>query len=111
MVPRGGDSERSDGLPESIASELEQCSEGQLHSIIDRAQELLHQRHDPTSELEARHGEEIIRVDDEGEYTLVVVERTEEPDQGPFIYRVTYEPDVEGGQGRFRWWYLGRVAD
>lgn len=111
MVSRGEDSERSDELREPIASELEQCSDGQLHAIIDRAQELLHRRHDPTAELDARPGEEILRVDDEGDYTIVVVERQEESERGPYLYRVTYEPDVEGGQGQFRWWYLGRVAE
>lgn len=91
--------------------ELDGCSDEQLQAVIDRAQSILHDRHDPTEALEARPGEEILETHDHGAYTIVIVERTEADDPGPFMYRVQYEPEIDGDEGRFRWHFLGRFVD
>lgn len=113
MTRSTDDPDPSKGLPDLVISELEQSSDRQLRTIIHYAQDLLHQRHDPTTALEPREGEEILRMDDHGPYTLVIVKRTDVTglNQGPFAYRVKYEPSIEGDEGKFRWRYLGRVEE
>lgn len=100
-------------LPETLIRELEQSDDEHLREIIHFAQELLHERHDPTTALEAREGEEILRTTDHGAYKIVIVKRTEQTgqDEGPFAYRVKFEPGLDDGEGEFRWHYLGRVMD
>lgn len=102
-----------DDLPEAIVDELRACSDHQLHAVIDYARGLLAERHSPTSAIEPREGEEILAVEDHGDYTSVVVERpgASGEAQGPFAYRVEYVPDVDGDGGEFKWYYLGPVAD
>lgn len=113
MTESEEESDISDELPELIISELEQSSDGQLHAIIDYAQKLLQERNVPTTAIEAREGEEIVRKDDHGAYTIVIVKQPDATgaNRGPFAYRVKYEPDIDDGEGRFRWQYLGQVED
>lgn len=100
-------------LPQDILDELERSDDRQLREIIHYAQDLLHQRQDPTTELEPRQGEEILRTDDHGTYTIVIAKRTDVTgsEQGPYAYRVRYEPGIDDEDGQFKWHYLGRVDE
>lgn len=98
-------------VPKSIVRALERSSDRQLREIIHFAQRLLREPLSLTGTIEAREGEEIVRIDDHGGYKHVVVERTEASGEarGPFAYRVQREPDIDGDGGKYRWHYLGRV--
>jgi hypothetical protein len=100
-----------DDVPEAITDELEACSNSQLREVIHYAQQLLGEHPPLTDAIEPREGEEIVRIDDHGTYTSVVVERPEETDEarGPFAYRVQWEPYIDDEGGQYRWHYLGRV--
>lgn len=106
-------SEPAVDLPEDILDELERSDDHQLEEIIHYAQDVLHQRHQPTTALEPRPGEEILRTTDHGAYTIVVIKRTDATgsEQGPYVYRVGYEPGIDDEEGTFKWHYLGRVAE
>lgn len=111
MIP--SDIDPPEAVPEELTNALEESSDSQLREIIHYAQQLL-QEHPPlTEEIESREGEELVRMEDHGDYTLVIVERPDAKDdaQGPFAYRVRWEPNVddEDGEGRYRWHYLGKV--
>lgn len=103
--------DRAADLPESLVRQLEECSDRELRSVVHLARRLLWERRLSTADVEPRPDEELVRVDDLGDFTIVVVERPDEPGaaRGPFAYRVTYEPAVEGGEGALEWHYLGRV--
>lgn len=98
-------------VPKSIVRGLETSSDRQLREIIHFAQRLLRGPSSLTDTIEAREGEEIVRIDDHGGYKHVVVERTEASGEsrGPFAYRVQWEPEIDGDGGQYRWHYLGRV--
>jgi hypothetical protein len=102
-----------DDVPERIATALEDCDDGELRAVIEYAQRRLQDNPSLTEEIESRPGEELVRIEDHGAYTLVVVERPEETGaaQGPFAYRVTWESDIDDEEGRYRWHYLGKVHD
>lgn len=103
--------EQNIDLPETIVTELDQCSDQQLRDVITYAQQLLKQRHDPTVEIEPRHeNEEIVSIEDKEGDTLVIVERKEEPMER-VVYHVSYEPDPDGGEGEYHWRYLGPVVE
>lgn len=107
------DTDPRNGLPDGLLEAIEQSDDRQLREIIHHAQAILHQRHDPTMALEAREGEEILHTSDHGAYTIAIVRRTDAtgPEQGPYVYRVRYEPELHDEEGRFRWHYLGRVDE
>lgn len=76
------------------------------------AQELLHARHEPTLQIEPRPGEEIVRMVDEGTYTLVAKKQPcgdDCPDcpHGPYIYHVRSEEHPDG-KTRLHWIFLGQ---
>lgn len=102
-----------DDIPESLLRQLEQCSDRELRTVVHHAQRLLRERRPSTTDVEPRPGEELVRVEDLGDFTLVVVERPDESGtaRGPFAYRVTYEPPVDDGEGTVEWHYLGRVRE
>lgn len=105
------DIEPPDGIPTDVAAALEGSSDGQLRAVIHYAQQL-RQEHPPlTDAIEARAGEDLVRVEGHGAYTIVVVERTAETGdaRGPFAYRVNWVPDIDGREGKYRWHYLGKV--
>jgi hypothetical protein len=104
------DTGRPETIPARIAETLEASSDGQLREIIHYAQRLLREHPPLTDALESREGEELVRMDDHGAYTHVVVERPEETGQarGPFAYMVTWEPTTDE-EGQYKWHYLGRV--
>jgi hypothetical protein len=103
--------ERPDGIPTDVATTLEGSSDAQLREIIHYAQQLFRAHPPLTDAIESRPDEELVRIEDHGAYTIAVVERPDETgeDRGPFAYRVHWEPDVDGGEGKYKWHYLGRV--
>jgi hypothetical protein len=103
--------------PESISTEvaaaLEESSDAELRAVIHYAQRLLAEHPPLTDEIASREGEELVRMEDHGAYTYVVVERPDETgeNRGPFAYQVHWEPSVDDGDGQYRWHYLGRIHD
>ncbi|WP_115863026.1 hypothetical protein [Halorussus litoreus] len=107
------DTNPPENVPERVIAGLEDSSDGQLRDIIHYAQQLLREHPPLTDAIESRRGEELVRVEDHDGYTIVVVERPDETGQarGPFAYRVNWEPEIDGGNGKYRWHYLGKVYD
>lgn len=95
-------------VPAEVAEAFDRCSDRQLREIIHYAQQLLRDHPPLTDAIESREGEELVRTEDHGEYTLVVVERPDGAD-GQFAYRVKWETNVDG-EGQYRWHYLGQVV-
>lgn len=102
-----------DGIPEAVIQTLRDSEDHQLRAIIHYAQQLLREHPPLTDAIEARDGEELVRIDDHGAYTSVVVERPDATGEarGPFAYRVQWEPEIDDDGGHYHWHYLGRVAD
>lgn len=100
-------------LPEDVLDALERSDDRQLRELIHYAQELLHDRHDPTTALEARQGEEILKTHDHGAYTIVIVNRTDATgtERGPYVYRVRNDPGLDDEDDQFNWHYLGRFDE
>ncbi len=98
-------------VPEAVVTALETSSDDQLREIIHYAQRQLRDRPALTDAIEAREGEELVRVEDHGGYSVVVMERPDETGEarGPFAYRVKWEPGLDDETGQYRWHYLGRV--
>lgn len=98
-------------IPEEVVTALENSSDSQLREIIHYAQKLFRDQPPLTDEIEPREGEEIVRIEDHGEYKTVVVERPEETGEarGPFAYRVNWEPHIDEDGGDYQWHYLGKV--
>lgn len=107
MTPTDTDS--PEDVPEDLTTALDACSDSQLREVIDYAQRRLGDRPPLTDALEPRDGERLLRTVDHEGYTIAVVERPGSVAAGPFAYRVKWEPDVDGGDGQYRWHYLGRV--
>lgn len=99
-----------DAVPDEITAALEDVSDRQLRTIIHYAQQRLREHPSLTESIESREGEELVRIEDHGQYTLVVVERPDGEAGGPFAYRVRWEPHIEYDGGRYRWHYLGKVG-
>lgn len=101
----------SGALPEELTAALVESSDRQLREVIHYAQQLLSDHPPLTDAIEAREGEKLIRIDDQGAYTIVIVERPDATGEarGPFAYRVRWEPSIDEDDGRYRWHYLGRV--
>jgi hypothetical protein len=101
-----------DDVPDAVKNALEASSDRQLRATIEYAQRLLGERSRLTDAIEPREGEDIVRIHDHEAYTSVIVERPEETGQaqGPFAYRVQWEPGMDDEDGHYRWHYLGRVA-
>jgi len=102
-----------DGIPRDVVATLDGCSDAELREIVHYAQQLLDAHPPLTDAIESRLGEELLRVEDYGAYTIAIVERPDETGdaRGPFAYRVTWEPEVDGDGGQYRWHYLGKVND
>ncbi|WP_415380432.1 hypothetical protein [Halosimplex sp. TS25] len=105
------DTDPPEDVPEEIATALQASSDSQLRDIIHYAQRLLRDLPPVTDAIKSREGEELVRTEDHGAYTLVVVERSDEAGEGNgrFAYHVRWEPDFDDGAGKYRWHYLGRV--
>ena len=100
-------------VPEELIAVLQDSADSQLRKTINYAQQLLSEHPPITDAVESRHGEELVRVKDDGVYTIAIVARPDEPDEarGPFAYRVKWEPGIDDGEGRYKWHYLGKVSD
>jgi len=100
-------------ISEQIIQTLEGSEDAQLREIIHYAQQLLQDHRSLTEAVEAREGEDLVRTNDHGAYTIVIVERPDETGEarGPFSYRVKWEPNVDDEGGSYRWHYLGRVVE
>jgi len=100
-------------LPEEFVAVFEHSTTGQLREIVNYARQLLREHPPITDAVESRPGEELVRVEDHGAYTIAVVVRSDEPDEarGPFAYRVKWEPNIDDEGGRYKWHYLGKVHD
>ncbi|NLV10052.1 hypothetical protein GOC74_08935 [Halomicrobium mukohataei] len=100
-------------IPDSVVTALQDSDDGQLREIIHYAQQLLGEHPSITDAIESREGEELVRTEDHGAYTIAVVKRPDETGEarGPFTYRVRWAPPVEDedGGGKYHWHYLGRV--
>lgn len=98
-------------VPEDVVDALEGLSDQELREVIHYAQQLLREHPSLTDAIESRAGEELVRVEDHGAYTIAVVERPDETGEarGPFAYRVEWEPEFDGGDGKYEWHYLGKV--
>ena len=99
-------------LQEAIVDALETGDDGQLRELVRDARQRLDDRPSLTDVVESRDNEELVRIDEKGPYTTVIVERPEETGEarGPFAYIVQWEPHV-GEDGKYKWHYLGRVFD
>lgn len=68
----------TDEIPNACVRILEESSDTQLREIIDSAQQLLRDKPSLTDAIESREGEELVRIEDHGAYTLVIAERANE---------------------------------
>lgn len=105
------DTDPPEPIPEDISEALEASSDEQLRAIIQYAQQRIRDTPSRTETIEPRAGEEIVRTEDHGAYTFVVVERPDSPDEGQVAYHVRWVPSIEGDGGSYRWQYLGRIGD
>jgi len=98
-------------VPETVVTALEECSDTELREIIHYAQQQLRDHQSLTDTIESREGERLVRRDDFEGYTIVIMERPEEPGwaRGPFAYRVKWERTPDDTDGQYRWHYLGHV--
>ena len=101
-----------ENVPEELIAVLQNSADSQLREIIDYAQQLLREHPPITDAVESRHGEELVRVEDHGAYTIAIVVRPDEPGEArePFAYRVEWEPTIDDEGGRYEWHYLGKVS-
>ncbi|WP_157972416.1 hypothetical protein [Saliphagus sp. LR7] len=103
-------------LPATVIEMVNQLDDKELQTLIDYAQERYEYAHPSLSDqIEAASGEEIVRIEEYPEYTLVVKRQPcgkdcDECPHGPFLYHVQEEPRFEGGT-RLRWRYLGEVNE
>lgn len=100
-----------DTIPTVVAETLQGLSDQELREVIHYAQQLFRDHPPLTDVIKSRMGEELVRVEDHDEYVIVVVKRPDETGEarGPFAYRVRWVPDIEGGEGKYQWHYLGKV--
>lgn len=105
------DVDRPENIPAAVAEAIEDSDDSQLRAIVRYAQQHLRDHPSLSEEIDAREGEELVRIEDHEGYRLVVVKRPGETgdERGPFAYRVTWEPPLAEGEGTYRWHYLGRV--
>jgi len=105
------DAEPPENVPEAVVTAVQSSSDSQLRDIIRYAQQVLYEHPPLTEAIESRESERLVRIEDHGAYTVVIVERPDETGEGrgPFAYRVQWEPGMEGNDGRYRWHYLGKV--
>lgn len=110
MTPSNTD--HPNDIPTDIVEALEGCSDRQLRGVIDYVQQRLREHPSLTDAIESRPGEELVRMEDHGAYTIVIVERPDETGEvrGPFAYRVKWESHIDEEGSHYKWHYLGRVS-
>jgi hypothetical protein len=84
-------------VPEELIAVLQNSVDSQLREITNYAHRLLREHLPITDAVESRHGEELVRVEDHGAYTIAIVVRPDESGEarGPFAYRVKWESNIE----------------
>lgn len=99
-------------IDEAVENVLKTNDDGELRQLVTDARNRLEGRPPLTDVIEARENEELVRMEDEGPYTTVIVERPDETGEarGPFAYMVQWEPHVDD-DGKYKWHYLGRVFE
>jgi len=95
---------------------IDDLSEAELRATIEYARDRLQFVHpEVTEQIEARDGEEIVRIEDRGAYTEVVKRQPcatgcDECPHEPILYHVTEERQLDGTTD-LHWTYLGRVYE
>lgn len=100
------DTSGSADIPEHLVKQLQKLDNQQLRETIHFAQELLDQRFESIPETLETDNEDIIRIEETPEYTLVV---RREP-EGAVLYHVRTVPD-RAGEEKLDWRYIGPVTD
>lgn len=104
-----------DGLPENLATELNQLTPEELRNLIIYAEEVL-QFHGKTGPpVEPGPGEDILRATEHDGYTEVIkevecAEGCADCPHGPYLYHVTEEPRPEGDT-HYHWSFIGTVDE
>lgn len=97
-------------IPETVITELDDCTDKQLREIITYARHLLKERRTRSSEIEPRdEHEEIVSIEKKDGHSLVVINDERRPDVH-VLYRVSYETKPDG-EGVYNWEYLGPVNE
>lgn len=113
----GADAERPvapSTLPDDIVEAIDNLNEAQLRAVIDYAQDRMRFVHPSvTEQIEAREGEEIVRIEERNGYTEVVkrqpcAEGCTNCPHGPYLYHVNEEQRPDGS-AHLHWTYLGRI--
>lgn len=103
-------------VPDDVVDAIDQLSESDLRTVIDYAQERYEYLHPTvTEQIEAAPGEEILRVEERPEYTVVVKRQPcsqgcDDCPHGPYLYHVHEETHPDGSTA-LRWRYLGSVDE
>lgn len=103
-----------EGLPDTLAKELNQLSPEELRNVIIHAEELLQFASETDSPVKPGPGEDILRVTEQSGYTEVVKQVTcaegcADCPHGPYLYHVKEEPRPEGGTHE-HWSFIGAVS-
>lgn len=103
-------------LPDHVVDEIAELDESALRALIEFSRSRLQFVHpDVTEQIEAKEGEELVRVEDRGAYTEVVkrlpcAERCDDCPHEPVLFHVTEERRPGGSTG-LHWRYLGRIRE
>jgi len=103
-------------LPDDVVEHIDDLDEAQLRAVIDYAQDRIRFVHpDVTEQIEAREGEEIVRIEERNGYTEVVkrqpcAEGCDNCPHGPYLYHVREERRPDGSTS-LHWTYLGRIQE
>lgn len=102
----------SDEIPKECA-QMKKATPRSLERSSAMHKRLFRNEPSLTDAIESREGEELVRIEDHGAYTLVIAERANKTgtDRGPFAYRVQWETETGNEGGQYNWHYLRRVYD
>lgn len=103
-------------LSDDLVEAIDELTALELRSVIEYARARVDYLQAPISDLiEPADDEEIVRIDDQDIYTIVV--KGEKCDEGcadcphdPHVYVVTIEPGIDGGR-HLHWEDLGGMLD
>lgn len=102
-------------LPTEFVAQIEALDPHQLRETIVYAQQLFAVREHPANNIEPLPGEEIVRIEDHGEYTEVVKRQScpegcDRCPHGPYLYHVTTERHPDG-ETSLHWQFIGQVKE
>jgi len=100
-------------IPAAVGTAIETGDDSRRKAIVRLARRHLGDRPRLSDVVESREDEALVRMEDNGAYTAVIVERPDAAGEarGPFAYMVQWEPHIDDDGGKYRWHYLGRVLD